>query len=105
MTAWTIDGMTDSEASVGKFFDLIQSHIDAQPYEIRDAQLAKRLGVTQTTVRNWEHPKRLIAKKHIVAVAALAGVRYSTALDALLDDIGYLVEDSDEAKDENLEVS
>ena len=77
---------------VGKFYDLIQSHIDAQPYRVTDRQVARRLGVTQTTLTNWRTPKQLIAKEHIVAVAHLAGVRYTQALDALLEDIGYLNE-------------
>ena len=77
---------------MGKFYDLIQQHIDAQPYQVSDRQIAQRLGVTQTTLSNWREPKKLIAKKHIVAVSRLAGVRYSQALDALLEDIGYLTE-------------
>lgn len=78
---------------MGKFYDLIQHHIDTQPYEVHERQIAKRLGVSQTAMTNWQHPKRLIAKRHIVAVAELAGVRYGRALDALLEDIGYLNED------------
>lgn len=77
---------------MGKFYDLIQQHMDAQPYPVTERQVARRLGVTQTTLANWRTPKRLIAKEYIVGVADLAGVRYSQALDALLDDIGYLTE-------------
>lgn len=77
---------------MGKFYDLIQTHMDEQPYRVTERQIAKRLGVTQTTLTNWRNPKKLIAKKHIVAVAALAGVRYERARDALLEDIGYLAE-------------
>jgi transcriptional regulator with XRE-family HTH domain len=80
---------------VGKFYDLIQQHMDAQQYPVTERQVARRLGVTQTTLANWRTPKKLIAKDHIVAVAELAGVRYSQALDALLEDIGYLTEQQD----------
>lgn len=79
---------------MGKFYDLIQQHIDAQPYPVTERQVARRLGVTQTTLSNWKTPKKLIDKPHVVAVARLAGVRYATALDALLDDIGYLTEEA-----------
>lgn len=85
---------------MGRFYDLIQHHIDTQPYEVSERQIAKRLGVTQTTLRNWQTPKRLIDKKHIVDVAELAGVRYGRALDALLEDIGYLNEDGPPESDE-----
>lgn len=77
---------------MGRFFDLIQQHIDSQPYPVTERQVAKRLGVTQTTLSNWRTPKKLIAKRHIIAVAELAGVRYERARDALLEDIGYLSE-------------
>lgn len=77
---------------MGKFYDLIQQHIDQQPYPTSEAAVARRLGVTQTTLANWRTPRKLVAKEHVVAVATLAGVRYSQALDALLEDIGYLTE-------------
>lgn len=84
--------MSRQGVTVGKFFDLIQRHIDEQPYPPSERQIAKRLGVTQTTLTNWRTPKGLIEKRHIVEVAELAGVRYERALDALLDDIGYRTE-------------
>lgn len=77
---------------MGKFFDLIQQHMDEQPYKVTERQIAKRLGVTQTTLTNWRTPKKLIAKQHIIDVSRLAGVRYERALEALLDDINYLSE-------------
>lgn len=79
-------------AAVGKFFDLIQEHIDSQPYHVTERQVARRLGVSQTTLTNWRTPKKLIDKPHIVAVSELTGVRYGRVLDALLEDIGYLNE-------------
>lgn len=84
--------MESQGVRVGKFYDLIQQHIDAQPYTPSERAIAKRLEVTPSTLSNWRTPKKLIEKRHIVAVAELAGVRYERALDALLDDIGYLTE-------------
>lgn len=85
---------------MGRFYDLIQQHIDAQPYEVSARKIAKKLGVTQTAMTNWQHPKGLIEKRHIVAVAELAGVRYERALEALLDDIGYRTERDDRRDDQ-----
>lgn len=79
---------------MGKFYDLIQAHIDGQPYRVTERQVAKRLGVSQTTLSNWRTPKKLIDKSHMVAVSELTGVRYGRVLDALLEDIGYLTEDA-----------
>lgn len=87
--------MTVSErrASVGQLYDIIQSHIDSQPYHVTDRQVAKRLGVSQTTLSNWRTPKRLIDKEHLQAIARLTNVPYLRVLDALLADIGYISED------------
>lgn len=87
---------------MGKFYDLIQQHIDDQPYKVHESAIAKRLGVTQTTLTNWRKPKQLIDKRHIIAVAELAGVRYEKARDALLEDIGYLHEGPPPARDSSV---
>jgi len=79
---------------MGKLYDLIQAHIDAQPYEVSERQVARAIGVTQTTLSNWREPKRLIAKEHLLAISRVTGVPYLRVLDALLDDIGYLTENS-----------
>ncbi len=80
---------------MGKLYDLIQEHIDRQPYGVSERQVAMRLGVTQTTLSNWREPKKLIAKKHLIAISRVTGVPYLRVLDALLDDIGYLDERED----------
>lgn len=77
---------------MGKFYDLIQDHIDRQPYAVSDRAVAKRLGVTATTLSNWRNPKKLIDKDHLIAVSHLTGVRYERVLQALLEDIGYATE-------------
>lgn len=77
---------------LGKFYDLVQQHIDAQEYPPSEREVARKLDVTPSTLANWRNPKQLIAKRHIIAVSELAGVRYERARDALLEDIGYLTE-------------
>lgn len=78
---------------MGKLYDLIQNHIDAQPYEVSERQVAKNIGVTQTTLSNWREPKKLIDKEHLRSIARVTHVPYQRVLDALLDDIGYLREE------------
>lgn len=80
---------------MGKLYDLIQAHMDAQPYGVSERQVAHKIGVTQTTLSNWREPRKLIAKEHLQSIARVTGVPYLRVLDALLDDIGYLREESD----------
>lgn len=75
---------------MGRFYDLIQAHMDAQPYGVSQRQVAGKLNVSPTTLTNWREPKKLLAKEHLEAVARLTGVPYQRVLDALLEDIGYL---------------
>lgn len=77
---------------MGQLYDLIQQHIDSQTYPPTERQVAKQLGVTQTTLANWRNPRRLIAKEHLVAISRVTRVPYSRVLDALLEDINYLRE-------------
>jgi transcriptional regulator with XRE-family HTH domain len=74
---------------MGKLYDLIQEHIDSQQYPPSPRQVAKQLGVTQTTLSNWREPKQLIDKKHLLAIAQVTRNPYARVLDALLQDIGY----------------
>lgn len=75
---------------MGRLYELIQAHVDAQPYGVSERQLAKKLGVSPTTLKNWRAPVRLIAKDHLIAISRVTGVPYQRVLDALLEDIGYL---------------
>lgn len=82
---------------MGRLYDILQAHMDAQPYEVTPADIAKRIGVSRQTVRNWETPTKLIRKDHLVAIARIAGVSYYQVRDALMEDIGYLHEDQEPA--------
>lgn len=74
---------------MGKLYDIIQAHIDAQPYEVSVRQVARALGVTPTTVKNWREPRELLKKEHLEAIARVTGTPYRDVLAALLVDIGY----------------
>jgi hypothetical protein len=80
---------------MGKLYDIIQGHIDAQKYDVPERQVAKSIGVTQTAMSNWRYPKGLVAKQHLLAISRETGVPYARVLDALLEDIGYLHADSE----------
>lgn len=78
---------------MGQLFDIIQQHMDAQPYGVSQRKIADSLGVSPTTLKNWRAPRELIAQEHLRAISRLTGVPYLRVLDALLIDIGYLSED------------
>lgn len=75
---------------MGRLFDLIQAHVDSQPYDVTMASVARRLGVSRQTVLNWRTPTKLIDKEHLVAIAEVTHLPYAIVRDALLHDIGYL---------------
>lgn len=79
---------------MGRLYDLLQEHMDSQHYRVSKRQLAQRLEVSPSTIDNWRNPEKLIAKKHLMKIAAVTGNPYSRVLDALLDDIGYLNPDA-----------
>lgn len=76
---------------MGQLYDIIQRHIDAQPYGASVRSVAKALGVTPTTVGNWREPRELVKKEHLEAIARVTGTPYREVLAALLVDIGYEV--------------
>lgn len=85
---------------MGQLFDLIQEHIDSQPYEVTMAQVARKVGVSRQTIANWRNPTRLIDKEHLVKLAEVTGVPYLRVLDALLHDIGYMTPKIENRDDE-----
>lgn len=74
---------------MGRLWELIQRHIDNAPYPPSERTLARKLGVSPTTLGNWRDPKKLPSRENLQAIADLVGVRYSVVLDAALMDTGY----------------
>lgn len=74
---------------MGRLWDIVQRHIDEAPYPPSERTIARKLGVSPTTLGNWRDPKKLPSRENLEAIAALAGVRYSVVLDAALYDTGY----------------
>lgn len=74
---------------MGMLWDLIQGHIDRQPYPPSERQVAAKLGVAPNALRYWRDPKKLPSRENLQAIADLVGVRYAVVLDAALMDTGY----------------
>lgn len=77
---------------MGKLYEIIQAHIDAQPYDVSVRQVAKAIGVTPTTVANWREPKELPKKEHLEAIARVTGTPYRYVFYAAGVDCGYIIE-------------
>lgn len=74
---------------MGRLWELIQRHIDNAPYPPSERTVARKLGVSPTTLGNWRDPKKLPTRENLQAIADLVGVRYAVVLDAALHDTGY----------------
>lgn len=74
---------------MGMLWDLIQRHIDKQPYPPSERQVAAKLGVAPNALNYWRNPKKLPSRENLQAIADLVGVRYAVVLDAALMDTGY----------------
>lgn len=77
---------------MGRLYDIIQAHIDTQPYAVSVRQVATAIGVSPTTVSNWRNPKELPRKEHLEAIAQVTGRPYDEVLYAAMFDAGYVVE-------------
>ncbi|WGX98773.1 hypothetical protein [Nocardioides sp. L-11A] len=78
---------------MGRLFELIEAHRQAQPYPPSLARVAQEVGVSRQTLLNWRAPTGLIDKRHLIAISEVTKVPYQRVLDALLEDIGYLQAD------------
>lgn len=84
---------------MGRLYDIIQAHIDAQPHGVSVRRLAEALGVSPTTVANWRDPKELPKREHLEAVARVTGTPYDDVFYAAGVDTGYIIETDAEVLD------
>jgi transcriptional regulator with XRE-family HTH domain len=75
---------------VGKLWDVVQEHIDGEPYRVSIRQVAAKLDMSPTALSNWRQPRSLPEAAHLRALANLTGTPYLRVLDAALEDAGYL---------------
>lgn len=83
---------------MGRLWDLIEQHRDAQPYPPSYRQLSIKLGVSQSLFDTWKAPKRLPSRENLEGIARLVGVSYQTVLEAALDDTRYRIPPSRDAE-------
>lgn len=77
---------------MGRLYDIIQAHIDAQPYPPSVRSVAEALGVSPTTVKNWRDPKELPSRENLESVARVTGADYDDVFYAAGVDTGYIIE-------------
>ncbi len=81
---------------MGKLWEIVQRHIDQQPYGVSQRQLAGKLGMSPTALGNWRELKALPTPANLHALANLTGTPYLRVLDAALEDAGYIPKAGDE---------
>lgn len=75
---------------VGAFWDIIQTELDRERFDVSDRKLALRLGVSPSTIANWRNGfTDLPDIKNLRAVAEFAGRSYEEVLLAALSDTGH----------------
>ena len=77
---------------MGRLYDIIQAHLDAQPYKTSVRQVAQALEVSPTTVANWRTLRELPKKEHLEAIARVTGTSYDAVFYAAGVDTGYIIE-------------
>lgn len=75
---------------MGRLFELIEAHRQAQPYPPSYSRIAEQVGVSRQTLLNWRTPTSWIRRDHLEALADVIGVSYVRVLDAMLEDTGYI---------------
>lgn len=75
---------------MGAFWEIIQTELDRERFDVSDRQLARKLDVAPTTISNWRRGfKELPSPRNLRAVADFAGVSYERVLLAALSDTGH----------------
>lgn len=84
---------------MGRLYDIIQAHIDAQQHGASVRRVAEALGVSPTTVANWRDPKELPKREHLASIARVTGTPYDDVFYAAGVDTGYIIETEGEVLD------
>lgn len=79
-----------TEAAVGAFWNVIQIELDQERFHVPDRELARKLNVSPSTIRNWRDGlKRLPSVTNIRAVAEFSGRSYEDVLMIALSETGH----------------
>jgi len=75
---------------MGAFWDLIQTEVDRERFHVSDRQVALRLGVSPSTIKNWRDGlRRLPDEKNLRSVADFTGNAYEDVLLTALSETGH----------------
>jgi transcriptional regulator with XRE-family HTH domain len=74
---------------MGELGELIDAYKDRFEYEVSSAAIARRLGVTRTSIGKW-YTGSMPTPENLRALSTLMNVPYTRLLDAALADAGYL---------------
>ena len=75
---------------MGAFWDIIQTELDRERFDVSDRKLARRLRVSPTTIANWRTGLRELPEvENLKAVADFSGRAYEDVLIAALADTGH----------------
>ena len=77
---------------MGRLYDIIQTHIDAQQHGASIRKVALAIGVSPTTVSNWRNITELPSRENLEAIARVTGVTYAAVFRAASIDAGYITE-------------
>jgi transcriptional regulator with XRE-family HTH domain len=85
---------TEAEEGVvthmGAFWDIIQTELDRERFDVSDRKLASKLKVSPTTIANWRSGLNDLPEvRSLAAVAEFSGRSYEDVLLAALADTGY----------------
>lgn len=77
---------------MGKLWELVEAHMDSQPYRPSQAAVARKLGMkSPTTLTNWKKGRltEMPSREHLWSVVDLTGASIHRVLEAALTDAGY----------------
>lgn len=75
---------------MGAFWNIIQTELERERFDVSDRKLAMRLNVSPSTIANWRAGlKQLPSATNIRAVADFAGRAYEDVLLAALSETGH----------------
>lgn len=77
---------------MGRLYDIIQAHIDAQQHGTSVRKVALAIGVSPTTVSNWRNITELPSRENLEAIARVTGAKYDDVFYAASVDAGYIIE-------------
>lgn len=80
---------------MGELGRLVQAYRDQQKYPVSDAQIAKAIGVSRSSVGNWIKGDAVPSPANLRALAQHIETSYMRVFEAAMADAGYLPKERD----------